>query len=120
MSQKKIIYKFLINNFIKEIKKDKLDLHVILNLRNYIFEKSNSDDYSQLIRIKHFELLKQLWEPYNSYFPKKEAEEYIKNNKEKLINNYEYLGHKCDDHYSKYGSEFISYYVLNLIKQFNH
>ena len=38
LSQKKIIYKFLINNFIKEIKKDKLDLHVILNLRNYIFE----------------------------------------------------------------------------------
>ena len=48
LESKKIIYKFLINNFIKEIKKDKLDLHVILNLRNYIFEKSNSDDYCNL------------------------------------------------------------------------
>ena len=54
---------------------------LFFNLRSYLFEDLNSNDYSQLARKKHFELLKELWEPYNSYFPKKEAEEYIKKTK---------------------------------------
>ena len=119
LSQKKIIYRFLINNFIKEIKKDELDLYVVFNLRSYLFEDLDSNDYSQLARKKHFELLKELWEPYNSYFPKKEAEEYIKKNKDKLINNFKFLGHTCDDHYSKFGSKFLANYTLSLIKQIN-
>ena len=50
----KIIYRFLTNNFIKEIK-DELDLYVVFNLRSYLFEDLNSMIGSQLAR-KNIEL----------------------------------------------------------------
>ena len=41
LKQQKIIYRFMLNNFIREIKKDELDLYVIFNLRNYLFQDLN-------------------------------------------------------------------------------
>jgi hypothetical protein len=47
-----------------------------------------------------------------------EAKDYIKLNSSNIIKPFVNLGHVCDDHYSKYGSEFITNISLKRINAY--
>ena len=110
------IYKFLMEKFVTDIKSDNVNLYVIMNLRSYLFEDIENNNFEQILRKKHFEELQKLWEPYQPYNFYDEAQEFIKLNKRDIVGNYKYLGHVCDDHYSKYGAKFLSNEIIKLFK----
>ncbi len=43
---------------------------------------------------------------------------YIKNNEKLIKKPYLFLGHTCDGHYSKFGSEFMAKITTNIIKNY--
>ena len=46
-----------------------------------------------------------------------EAKKFIELNSAKIVKPYEYMGHVCDDHYSKYGAKYISNVIIKLINK---
>ena len=110
------VYKYLIQKFIKDIEKDNVNLYVVMNLRNYLFEKVDPYDFREILRKKHFEKLLELWQPHKPYFFYKEANEFIRQNQKKITGNFKNLGHVCDDHYSKFGAKFLSDQISGIFK----
>ena len=80
----------------------------IFNLRSYLFKENSQLSLEDKIRLESFNIMRDVWIIYNPYFLVDEAKEYISSNKNIIKKPYLYLGHTCDDHYSKFGSHFIS------------
>ena len=114
---KERVYKHIFREFVKEIEKDNVKLITILNLR-----KENFIDQKDLLRndkidIFYFNILKDVWTNYNNaYYDQNEAIKFIELNSSNIVKQYKYLGHVCDDHYSKYGAKYISDVITKLIK----
>ena len=112
------VYKDIMNQFLTEINKDKdnVKLITILNLRSYLFRKEENLTRAHEIKINKFNIIKDLWVNYNNaYFAVDEAKEFIKLNKHKMVKPFIFLGHTCDDHYSKFGAEFMANIVIKQI-----
>lgn len=110
------IYKNIMSQFLTEMNKDNIKLITILNLRSYLFKKEENLTLKDKIRFNKFNIIKDLWVSFNNaYFGLDEAKEFIKLNKHKIIKPFEFLGHTCDDHYSKFGAEFMANIVIKKI-----
>ncbi len=107
-NNQKLVYEYLVELFVKELEKDKIKLIPIFNLRSYLFKESSQLSLEDKIRLESFNIMRDVWNIYNPYFLVDEANEYISSNKNIIKKPYLYLGHTCDDHYSKFGSHFIS------------
>ena len=116
MTQQKKFYEHLIQLFINEISKDNLTLIPIFNLRSYLFKEPSEMSFRDKINYESFKLMRKSWAKYDPYFFLDEAKQYINNNKKLIKKPYLYLGHTCDDHYSKFGSEFLAQMTTNIIK----
>jgi len=46
------------------------------------------------------------------------AKKFIELNSNNIVKPYEYMGHVCDDHYSKYGAQYISNVIIKLINNY--
>ena len=70
------------------------------------------------IELYQFNILKDIWTSYNNaYYDLDEAKKFIELNSAKIVKPYEYMGHVCDDHYSKYGAKYISNVIIKLINK---
>ncbi len=119
LPKQKKVYKHIMNKFIDEIEKDKINLITILNYKEYVFTEKNDLSLKWKIRFDRFNFQKDLWQNYNNaYYNLNEAKDYIKLNNNNIIKPFVNLGHVCDDHYSKYGSEFITNISLKRINAY--
>ena len=107
-NNQKLVYEYLVELFVKELEKDKIKLVPIFNLRSYLFEGNNQLDLEDKIRLESFNIMRDVWYSYKPYFLVDEAKEYMSSNKNSIQKPFLYLGHTCDDHYSKFGSHFMS------------
>lgn len=112
------VYKHIMSEFVSEIENNNVNLITILNLRSYLF--TNEDlSYDQKIRFEKFKIIKKAWQKYNNAsFDLDEAKEFINLNSDKIVKPYSFLGHVCDDHYSKFGSEFMSNIIVKNLKKY--
>lgn len=100
LEEKKIIYKYLSQQFLNEIKNNqKIFIFFNINNHNFIHE-------SQIRTI-----MKESWNPKIVNDPSIESITFLKK-----INklSFPYMGYTCDGHYSELGAEFLSSYVSNI------
>jgi len=118
IDQKKI-YNFIFRKFVNEIKKDNIKLITILNLRKQNFVEEKNLPFNEKIELYQFNILKDIWINYNNaYYDLNEAKKFIELNSNNIVKPYEYMGHVCDDHYSKYGAQYISNVIIKLINNY--
>jgi hypothetical protein len=118
LKDQKKIYKYIFKDFINEIEKDSIKLITVLNLRKQNFVKEENLPLKEKIELYQFNILKDIWTSYNNaYYDLDEAKKFIELNSAKIVKPYEYMGHVCDDHYSKYGAKYISNVIIKLINK---
>ena len=118
LKDQKRIYKHIFKDFINEIEEDNIKLITVLNLRKQNFAKEENLPPKEKIELYQFNILKDIWTSYNNaYYDLDEAKKFIELNSAKIVKPYEYMGHVCDDHYSKYGAKYISNIIIKLINK---
>ena len=71
---------------------------------------------SDKLRFESFYIMREIWEKHDPYYLINEAKQFIDLKNSQIKEPFKYLGHVCDDHYSKFGSEFISMETVKIIK----
>jgi hypothetical protein len=110
-NENKIIYSFLVDEFLQELKKDKVEYLTFLNIKPYLFK----DDNKKLDEKKAFSFLKSTWKNKNSFYPLNASIEYLK--KENLYEE-PWLSNPCySSSYSFLGSKFMSNYITDIFNK---
>ena len=109
--KKKSIYKHIKKNFEQELD-PKTQLHVFMNVRNYMFEPDIEDNRKEYDAMN---FLISEWKNHDYYYNPFEFVKKKLRTKNKL--SFPYLTFDCDAHYSKLGTDIMSDYVaLEFIK----
>jgi hypothetical protein len=117
LTDQKKVYEYIFNEFTNEIEKDNVKLITILNLKKQIFLKEKDLTLRDRIKLSQFKIIKDIWINYNgAHYNLDEAKKFIELND--IVKPYEYLGHECDDHYSKHGAKYIADVILKKIKNY--
>jgi len=116
--ENKIIYSFLINKFLQELKQDKVKYFTFLNINKQYLFKPENDNINEEIEIlveerkrKSFFFLKEIWKNKNTFDPLEPSIVYLK--KENLYKE-PWLGHSCAGSHNLTGNKFMSDYISDI------
>ena len=111
-NENKIIYSFLVEEFLQELKKNKVQYFTFLNIKPYLFKQDNKN----LDERKAFSFLKKTWKNKNSFYSLDSSIEYLK--KENLYKE-PWLSNLCDSaYYSFVGSKFMTNYIAGIFNKY--
>ena len=101
------VYEHQVNEFLKIMQNDKVELIPFLNIRSYLYEKENGNKLStnQENRLNNYNMVKASWSNHGIVDPFDSSIKYLTKNN---LYNAPWLGRSCDDHYSETGTEFIA------------